>query len=269
MLLHIKPVKGERLGSYLRSIKNALHVAFHLRVNIKIDNNNLKYVPKFIRINEDSSEEILYEHTFFGYKRICKDLGIEPRVFEQNERLVQEKMQEIIKLPRPDKTFGANDLYIHMRSGDIFLVGGFSALYVPPPLIFYMKAISAKPWDNIRIICEDQENPMLSFLLAKYPRITWKQQSLEEDIRLIVGAVNIAYGGGTFVSGLLIFNQDLRSVYRVSYSQPPPKGRDIAQQLFPCEDYVAGMGGRFTGHPRHIEYAFKYGIVPVRRLQLL
>ena len=71
-LIYIKKKDGERLGSQIQSIKNALYVGIHFNMNIKISTNHfytnkdkLPYIPDFIRINDSSSSEIL----FFYFKR--------------------------------------------------------------------------------------------------------------------------------------------------------------------------------------------------------
>ena len=72
-LIYIKKKDGERLGSQIQSIKNALYVGIHFNMNIKISTNHfytnkdkLPYIPDFIRINDSSSSEILFTHTFLN-----------------------------------------------------------------------------------------------------------------------------------------------------------------------------------------------------------
>ena len=49
------------------------------------------------------------------------------------------------------------NLYIHIRSGDIFSQNGGHPYYVQPPLDYYKNIITAKKWNKIFIIYEDDK----------------------------------------------------------------------------------------------------------------
>jgi len=275
--LYIEKKEGERCGSQIQSIKHALYVAFHLNMNIKIgtnhlytNKNELPYIPEVIQINDSSDNEVFHTHTFFNIASICSKITILNKdVFKKNHHKVLKKLRECIKLPAPTKVASANDLYIHMRSGDIFHKPGWkwSNFYIPPPLIFYNNAIRERSWRDIYIICEDGKNPCLSALLNKYPHIKWRQQSLVEDIKLILGARNIVYGGGTFVPSLLEFNRVVKLIYRVNYSLMPIYPA-ILYRIYDSIEYIRALGGEYSNLPVHKFYMIHFGFRKLKNLKL-
>ena len=276
-LIYIKKKDGERLGSQIQSIKNALYVGIHFNMNIKISTNHfytnkdkLPYIPEFIRINDSSSSEILFTHTFLNITSLCGEITkINKSIFKKNHIKVLQKLREIIKLPIPTKKAASDDLYIHMRSGDMFHQPGWkwSNFYIPPPLIFYYNAIRERSWRNIYIICEDRKNLCLFALLDKYPHIKWIQQSLIEDIKLILSARNIVYGGGTFVPSLLEFNRNVQMIYKVDYALTPIYP-GILYRIYNSREYINALGGEFSNHPVHRFYMINFGFKVLKNLKL-
>ena len=57
-----------------------------------------------------------------------------------------------------------NDLVIHIRSGDIF-INRINRLYAQPPLCFYQRIIKKNKFENIYIISNGDENPVISEIL--------------------------------------------------------------------------------------------------------
>ena len=273
--LYIEKKNGERFGSQIQSIKNALYVAFHLNMNIKIgtnhlytNKNELPYIPEVIRLNDSSSNEVFHTHNFFNISVICAETKINADAFKKNHPKVIQKLRECIKLPEPTKS-ASNDLYIHMRSGDIFHKPGWkwSNFYIPPPLIYYNNAITERSWREIYIICEDAKNPCLSALLNKYPQIKWRQQSLVEDIKLILGARNIVYGGGTFIPSLLEFNRSVQLIYRVDYSLIPVSPA-ILYRIYNSYQYIKALGGEYSNLPAQQFYMINFGFRRLKDLKL-
>jgi len=275
--IYIKKKDGERLGSQIQSIKNALYVGIHFNMNIKIGTNHfytnkdkLPYIPDFIRINDSLSNEISFTHTFFNISSICRDITkLNESIFKKNHQKVLQKLRESIKLPIPTKIAASDDLYIHMRSGDMFHQPGWkwSNFYIPPPLIFYYNAIRERSWRNIYVICEDRKNLCLSALLDKYPNIKWSQQPLIEDIKLILSARNIVYGGGTFIPSLLEFNRNVQMIYRVDYALIPINP-GIVHRVYISKKYISALGGEFSNHSVHRFYMINFGFRHLKNLKL-
>lgn len=271
----IKKQNGERLGSQILSIKNALYVALHLNANIKIgvnhsytDKSVVPYIPNRIILCDSSCNTNLYSDDFCGQERTCKDLNLSLTVFRKNHLRVLQELRKHIKLPVPEVIGAWNDLYIHIRSGDTFNDLNFTwgKFYIPPPLIFYYNAIRERAWRNIYLICEDRKNDCVNFLIRRFPRIKWKKQSLVEDIKLILGARNIVYGGGTFVPSLLEFNNSVQLIYRVDYGQNPIKPH-ILYRLYDTKAYIKALGGEFSCKPIQRYYMIHFGFKKLKNLK--
>ncbi len=108
--LYIKKKDGERLGSQIQSIKNALYVGIHFNMNIKIGTNHfytnkdkLPYIPDFIRINDSLSSEILFTHTFLNINSLCGEISPSLWIYKFLERdRVQDKIWKDEALKKND-----------------------------------------------------------------------------------------------------------------------------------------------------------------------
>jgi hypothetical protein len=114
------------------------------------------------------------------------------------------------------KALDAEDLVIHIRSGDIFDKDPHPG-YIMPPLSYYLDIIRINTFKNIYLLAEDRKNPCINALLELYPTIQFELQPLEKDVRLILGAVNIVASYGTMIDSLLLFSNNIKRVYRPSY----------------------------------------------------
>lgn len=115
------------------------------------------------------------------------------------------------------------DVHVHIRSGDIFAVHD-QTHYAPPPVSYYADAIDAHPdWRRLRIIAEDDRNPVVGALLRRYAdRADWEKQSLASDVSHVIGARRVVYGQGTFVPALLMLNPRLEHYVRIDYAATDP-----------------------------------------------
>ena len=112
-----------------------------------------------------------------------------------------------------------DDLYIHIRGGDIFKPNPSTA-YAQPPLCFYEKIINNNKFNNIYIISMDRRNIVLNALLNKYKNIIYKHNSYEYDIALLINAFNIAASISSFLISSIKFNDKLKNfweydIYRI------------------------------------------------------
>ena len=112
----------------------------------------------------------------------------------------------------PKVNIDPNDLYIHIRGGDIF-ANLICRVYSQPPLCFYEKVISSTKFKNIYIISVDQKNPVLPALINKYPNIKFQSNNLEYDISLLAHAYNIVLSVSSFSISAIKFNDNLKNVY--------------------------------------------------------
>ena len=74
----------------------------------------------------------------------------------------------------PKVNVDPDDLYIHIRGGDIFNSFNPCSTYAQPPLCFYEKIINKNKFKNIYIISVDRKNVVLNALLNKYNKIFFK-----------------------------------------------------------------------------------------------
>ena len=104
-----------------------------------------------------------------------------------------------------------DELVVHIRSGDVFNEGGNA--YIPPPLSYYIKGIDKHKYKKIILVCEDKKNPVVDKLLSLYKNAIYNKNSLEQDIKLILGATNIIWSVGTFVPSLLLMSNNIKYTY--------------------------------------------------------
>ena len=107
---------------------------------------------------------------------------------------------EIVKSP-PQVNVGEDELYIHIRSGDVYLTEP-SSYYAQPPLCFYEGIIKKWGFRNIFILSQDTKNPVINPLREKY-NAKLMTIDLPETIGYILSARNLVVSFGTFVPSLL------------------------------------------------------------------
>ena len=104
------------------------------------------------------------------------------------------------------------DLFIHIRSGDIFTSKPHRA-YVQPPLCFYDDILTNFKFRNIYLISEDSRNPLIQKLLKLFPMISFSQKSIKEDISLLINAYNIVNSISSFVNSIIQLNYNLQYLW--------------------------------------------------------
>ena len=105
-----------------------------------------------------------------------------------------------------------NDLYIHIRSGDIF-INTIVYSYSQPPYCFYKAVINNNLFDKIHIISEDKRNPVINKLLKRFPNIIFKKNSLELDISYLARAYNIVGSMSSFFTEIIKININFKKLY--------------------------------------------------------
>ena len=112
----------------------------------------------------------------------------------------------------PKYSVNPQDLYINIRSGDIF-VSVINPNYAQPPLCFYQKIINENNYNKTFIVSNGHENPVVDELLKLYPDIKYFHGKVEEDISLIVNAYNLVMPVSTFPMTLIWINNNLINLY--------------------------------------------------------
>ena len=119
-----------------------------------------------------------------------------------------------IKRYLPEIKVNENDLYIHIRGGDIF---GYKAKgninYAQPPLCLYLKVITNFKFKNIFILSMDSSNPIIKLLIREYPQIILTHNSLEIDISILINAFNLIGSMSSFLTSIIILNENLRNFF--------------------------------------------------------
>ena len=130
--------------------------------------------------------------------------------------------EEILKnLPKP--SINEKDLYIHIRNGDIYNFYNRSSYYGQPPLCFYEKVINYKKFDNIHIIAEYGEYPIIEKLISEYKNVKYKKSSLEEDVSKLVYSYNIVASISSFFTSLIKLNDNLKYLWEYDIYHRPTR----------------------------------------------
>lgn len=111
-----------------------------------------------------------------------------------------------------------DDLYIHIRSGDIF-VNIINKNYAQPPLCFYQKIINENNFNKIYIVSNGHENPVINKLLYLYQKIKYIHNSVERDISIIISAYNLVISVSTFIYTLINLNDNKQNLYIYKYDK--------------------------------------------------
>ena len=145
----------------------------------------------------------------------------------------------------PKYNANPNDLYINIRSGDIF-VNIINKNYAQPPLCFYQKIINENKYVNIYIISNGHENPVVDELLKLYPKIKFLHGSAKYDVSVIVNAYNLVMPVSTFTYTLIWLNYNLKNlyVYRDYYYGPININYTI-HKLSPSQKYKEKMSKKW------------------------
>lgn len=194
--------------------------------------NNIIQLHKAIQLAVTKNYNVIVpRHKYFSKTYIClnKQIGInskrisDPNNYFDSPNIPDVDQNRVLQILRgcftikDVKALDAEDLVIHIRSGDIFDKDPHPG-YIMPPLSYYVDIIRANTFKNIYLLAEDRKNPCINALLELYPNIQFELQPLEKDIRLILGAVNVVSSYGTMIDSLLLFSNNIKRVYRPSYS---------------------------------------------------
>ena len=137
-------------------------------------------------------------------------LCINPYFIKQKIRINILKDEILGNLPKV--SIHPKDLYIHIRSGDIFS-SWVIASYSQPPLCFYQKIIHQFKFRKIYIISIDDKNPVIGKLLKKYRNVRYKMNSLETDIAYLTKAYNLVGSVSSFSLAAMKLNNNLKKYW--------------------------------------------------------
>ena len=134
-----------------------------------------------------------------------------PQIIKPQLRTEEIKKEILRNLPKVN--IHPNDLYIHIRGGDIFK-GSFGKNFAQPPLCYYEKILNNnKTFKTVYIIAMDHRNIVLDALLKKHKYIIYKKNNLKYDISLLCHAFNIVASVSSFVFSAIKLNDNLKNLW--------------------------------------------------------
>ena len=113
-----------------------------------------------------------------------------------------------VKRNLPSINTDRNDLYIHIRSGDIFKRRP-NTVYAQPPLCFYQKILNNFFFKSIYIVSENRKNPIIELLTKEYHEIIFIDNYIETDAAILSNAYNIVGSMSSFLTTLVMINDNL------------------------------------------------------------
>lgn len=212
-----------RLGNNIWQLCNIIDIALFykhdIRFNVEHKFFDLKIIEEYF--NQYKNDVILKCPINFFLNRNYREIYNNKK--QNNERnIIKKDLLQKSFLIKDINKLDENDIVVHIRSGDIFT--NPHHLYVPPPLSYYIEILNKKKYNKIIIVCEDRVNPVVNKLLELYENSVYTQNTLEEDIKIVLGATNILSSVGTFINGLIRLSNNIKNHYgRVGSDNPKLK----------------------------------------------
>ena len=104
-----------------------------------------------------------------------------------------------------------DDLFIHIRSGGIFIYP--HSPYAQPPFCFYRKILNNHKFKNVYLIAENKNNPTIEKILNEYTNVIFKENSIKEDISYLINAYNIVASISSFLVTIVQLNYNLKILF--------------------------------------------------------
>ena len=151
------------------------------------------------------SEDTFCGHIFFDF--------FFPVVFKPTARAII--LKDEIKRNMPQITTDKDDLYIYIRTGDVFERTGNS--YSPSPYCFYQKILNQFKFKNIYLVSMDDKSPIIGKLLSDYPKIIHKFHGVEYDFSTIMNAHNLVNCISSFAQVGIFFNDFIDNLWEYDF----------------------------------------------------
>ena len=205
-----------RLGNNIIQVVNMLHIALFHKYNIELPYHFMLSKQRIEIFEEGKVIKYIIDKNYYFIRKKIKDINSE--CFKENKEKIRKIMKDLFRVDyenilKKDK----NSLVIHIRSGDIFFKRPSNPNYIMPPLSYYTNIIDKYKNCSLYLVAEDEVNPCVTKLLAKYPQMKYKSNFLKDDIEIILGSKNIVCSYGSFVLGLLLLNDNIEKIYYPSY----------------------------------------------------
>ncbi len=135
---------------------------------------------------------------------------LNPYFIKQRIRINVLKDEILRNLPKV-KTH-SSDLYIHIRSGDIFS-NSINPSYSQPPFCFYQEVLYQFKFRKIYIISFNKKNPVIEKLLKENKNIIYKKNLLEKDIAYLSKAYNLVGSVSSLLLAAIKLNNNLKNYW--------------------------------------------------------
>ena len=134
------------------------------------------------------------------------------RYKDKKHKLFLDTVKDEVLNNLPKYKANPDDLYINIRSGDVF-VNIIHGSYSQPPLCFYQKIIQENKYQNIYLISNGKENPLVDILLKLYPNIKYMHGTPIEDMSVLVNVYNLVLPISSFPYAAIRFNDNLKNLF--------------------------------------------------------
>jgi hypothetical protein len=212
-MIYYYQILGEDKNIYI----NSAHHWF-LKDKIILDHVNISIV-------NDSTMNCNDNETFCVER--CPYL-LTPKVIKTEIRLGLIKSELMKNLPKVETD--PKDLYIHIRSGDIYKHPHSS--YSQPPLCFYKSIIDNIKFRKIYIITENNKSPIIEKLIEEYPQINLNYSSVMHDISALINAYNMVGSVSSFAQVCLILNENIENYYEYDIYRKLEKFRHLHHECY-------------------------------------
>ncbi len=219
-----------RLGNNIIQIINAIYYAIEHNHNIIQFPEHNMLLNNTIIINENAIDvnSVVSDTFFYILKYNIKRQ--EPYEMKEIFNKYIRYIFKIIDTSISDIQYNNTDnLYIHIRGGDIFNSNPHS-YYVQPPLYYYKEII--KTYKHIYIITEDKLNPCINELI-KLENVTLLDYDMNQQLNIVKQSQNLAIGFSTFGFLLYLLSPSLKNIYVPDYSINYCKLENWGENFYP------------------------------------
>jgi hypothetical protein len=147
---------------------------------------------------------------------------------KETRRIIKDYIRPLFnRIPTHFEEKPAEELHIHIRSGDIFSTW-VAPHYPQPPLAFYklviQRLLAEKRITSIKMVFENRLNPVIPALEAYIAEIgvplTTQSGTLADDVAALVNARYLVFGLGTFGPGVCHLSDHVEQVFYFASGWP-------------------------------------------------
>jgi len=158
---------------------------------------------------------------------------------------------------------GKGDLVLHVRGGDLWRNKLPGCQHAPIPLRFYQEIIETTECEDIHIVTENRDDPIVKRLVEMYPKIRVVSQSVLEDFLFIFFAQGtVALSMSTLAWWASWLSSGVKEVHFPLYGfwHPDSPRQDIEMRVTGDSRYIYHDYGAFhswEGRQDQIEYIMR------------